>query len=104
MPEPYWPKRKGAHKISDAMRYDELARIKCRRCKTERFYAFKDLLVLFGDIEVDDVVYIQRWRCQCGETEMEIAPARLSGPERQATKVRRINRIEYVRKVTWQEE
>jgi hypothetical protein len=35
---------------------------------------------------------------------MAISPARLSGPERQAAKVQRINRIEYVRKVSWREE
>lgn len=105
MPEPYWPKRKGAYTLSSAMRIHELARIKCRRCKTERFYTLKDLLDLFGDIEVDDVVYVQRWRCtQCRNDEMVIDLPQLAGPERQAAKVRRIDRIEYVRKVRWREE
>ncbi|MCR5859745.1 hypothetical protein [Mesorhizobium sp. J428] len=87
------------------MRINELARISCRGCRTERLYALKDLLTLFGDIEVDDVVYVQRWRCiSCGNDDMGIDLPRLSGVERQAAKVRRISRIEYVRKVSWREE
>ena len=42
MPEPYWPKKRGAYTLKDAMQYHELARIRCRYCKAVRYYSLKD--------------------------------------------------------------
>lgn len=106
MPEPYWPKRKKGYSISDAMRLYEIAAIRCHYCKTEKFYLLSELKALFGDIEVDDVIYVQRWRCvNCGRTDtMHIDVTKPSAAERQAMTIRRIAQIEYVRKVTWRDE
>lgn len=55
MPEPYWPKRKGTFKLSDAGRNNDVIKVRCRYCKRERLYETRDLIEAFGDIEVDDV-------------------------------------------------
>ena len=63
MPEPYRPKKKGSFTLADAEKNARLARIRCYYCKTERHFLLRDLRTLFGNIEVDDVIYRQRWRC-----------------------------------------
>ncbi|TIN95690.1 MAG: hypothetical protein E5Y06_10565 [Mesorhizobium sp.] len=105
MPEPYWPKRKGAYTLSDAAKVgNRLARIRCRYCKLVRYYRLDDLKAVFGDIECDDVPY--QMRCsQCRghrtlEMELEDPPAE----KRQGLIIRRVERIYYVRRVVWRDE
>jgi len=106
MPEPYWPNRKGAYTLTNAMKHYDVGRIWCHYCKAERFYLLKDFQVLFGDVEVDDVIYVQRWRCvKCKRDDtlhMELVSK--SDSDRQAMRIRRLDRVEYVRKVTWRDE
>lgn len=106
MPEPYWPKRKNSYTITDAMKMHEVAKIWCHYCKTQRHYLLKDLRTLFGNIEVDDVIYFQKWRCiKCGRDDtLNIEVCTLSAEDRQKLTIRRIERIEYMRKVTWKDE
>ncbi len=45
--------------------------LRCRFCKTERYYLIEELRVAFGNIECDDVPYRNNWRCtKCGQRNM----------------------------------
>jgi hypothetical protein len=105
MPEPYWPKRKGRYTLRDARENRSLAHIRCCYCKRESYYRMEDLEKLFGNIEVDDVVR-GKVRCsRCGNRHtLEIRTAHPSAAEMQTIVIRRIDRIEYVRRVTWRDE
>ncbi|MCV0395902.1 MAG: hypothetical protein K5872_06555 [Rhizobiaceae bacterium] len=105
MPEPYWPKRKGSYRLSNAAKNSRYARLRCRYCKTYRYYLIEELKAVFGDIECDDVVYQNDWRCSgCGEKNMiEFDTCNPSATELQASVVRRIDRVVYVRKVIWKD-
>lgn len=107
MPEPYWPKRKGSFRLSDAARdvRDPYASIRCTYCKRQRYYTVADLLTAFGDIECDDVIRVAGLRCRrCdGKGSLDF---RLGGPLGDiADKAwfRRIESIVYVRKIKWKE-
>lgn len=107
MPEPYWPKKKGSYTLEDAARNSTHARLRCRYCKTERYYLVEELAKVFGaSIECDDVTLRHKWRCRkCGldgtiEMNLENPPA----AKLQVMKLRRLDRIEYVRRVHWRDE
>jgi len=69
MPEPYWPKKKGSYRLSDAAKNNQYAKLRCRYCKAERYFLVTELRTAFGDIEWDDVVHQNNWRCTgCGQT------------------------------------
>lgn len=57
MPEPYWPKRKGSYTLAEAEKNARYARIRCRYCKRTIYYRLEDLHTVFGDIDVDEVIY-----------------------------------------------
>jgi hypothetical protein len=103
MPDPYWPKRKGSFTLADVHRLGYLVRITCRYCKTGRNYVPDDLRTLFGPIEVDDVPY--QMRCaKCGKRHtLEIETLSPSAADRQTMIIRRIDKIAYVRRVTWRD-
>jgi|SRR6185312_13416945 len=106
MPEPYWPKKKGSYTLADAEKNARLAKIWCHYCKTERYFLLRDLRRLFGDIECDDVMLRQRWRCtNCGRTDTlnfdtEDPPA----GKRQGMVIRRLVKIDIIRKPVWRDE
>lgn len=104
MPEPYWPKRKGAYLLSDAHALGHLARIECRYCKIARLYSLDDLRQVLGNIEVDDVAHAMR--CQkCGEKRTLRIDTILPGAtERQGMIIRKLEKIYYVRRATWRDE
>ena len=103
MPEPYWPKRKGSFTLADVHRLGHLLRIECRYCKTARNYVADDLKTVFGPIEVDDVPLQMRCtRCRNKHT-LQIETISPSAADRQTMTVRRVDRIDYVRKVTWRD-
>lgn len=107
MPEPYAPKKgKNAYTLEHARQFYEVAEIKCRYCKTVRYFAIADLKVLFGDIECDDVVYQPGWNCeQCNrDAGFEFELKKPSAEERQKMVIRRIEEIKYVRKIKWRDE
>ncbi|MBO6539869.1 MAG: hypothetical protein JJ969_10755 [Rhizobiaceae bacterium] len=104
MPEPYWPKKKGTFSLSDVHRLGHLLRISCRYCKTLRHFTPDDLRRVFGDIEVDDVIY--QMRCsECRKTHtLDVEMVSPSAAERQRITLRRVDKIDYVRRVTWRDE
>lgn len=106
MPEPYWPKKKGSYTLGDAEKNAQFARIRCCYCKTVRYYFLRDLRRLFGDIECDDVIYRQRWRCtKCGHTDtLEFDIEEPPAGKRQDMVIRRLTKIEIIRKPIWRDE
>jgi len=104
MPEPYWPKRKNSYTLSDAEKFIGYARIWCRRCKHTRYFSLKDLRIAFGDIECDDVLLQHRWKCQQCNTSDTIDFYVENPPSGQGVMIRRLVRVEYVRRPIWKDE
>lgn len=104
MPEPYWPKRKGSYTLFDARKNDSLARIACRYCKRTHNYTLDDLRTVFGDIEVDDVVLQMRCSGCHNRHTLAIELISPSAADRQSMTIRRVDRIYYVRRVTWRDD
>jgi hypothetical protein len=106
MPEQYGPKAKNRYLLSDAERNGSFAHMRCRYCKTGRYYLLSDLRKIFGNIECDHVTDNHVWRCMnCRKTHtIDITLAYPSALERQTMKVRRLDRIEYVRRIFWRDE
>jgi len=102
MPEPYWPKRKGAFTLSDADRNDMLIRVRCPYDKRERWFLPAELRQVYGDIEVDDLVFpLKCTRCgSLSEVKGEVPPA----AERQKITLRRLVEVRYVRRAKWRDE
>jgi len=107
MPEPYWPRRKGSFRLSDAARdvRDPYASIRCTYCKRQRYYTVADLLTAFGDMECDDVIRVTGLRCRrCdGKGSLDF---KLGGPPGDMADVvilRKIERVLYIRKVVWKD-
>jgi len=106
MPEPYWPKKKGSYTLADAANVSRYAKLRCRFCKTERYYLVEELKVAFGNVECDDVPYRNNWRCtSCGNRNMiDLTIVNPSAADLQKIKLRRIDRILYIRRVIWRDE
>ena len=106
MPEPYWPKRKGSYRLSDAERSNNrYASIRCTYCKRQRYYSVADLRTAFGDVECDDVIHVAGLHCRnCdGKGSLEL---KMGGPPADMADVaiqRQIDRIYYVRRVVWKD-
>lgn len=105
MPEPYWPKRKGAYWLSEAAKNGQYASIKCTYCKRLRYYFIADLLTAFGDMECDDVIRATGLRCrQCdGKGSLDF---KLGGPPSDMADVaiqRKIERVVYTRRIVWKD-
>lgn len=106
MPEPIQPKKRGEYRLADAAKVSRYARISCSYCKTERFYLVEELRVVFGNVECDDAMYRNDWRCvKCGKlNSLDMHMENPSAAELQRIPTRRIARIDYVRKITWRED
>ena len=104
MPEPYWPKRKASYRLSDAEKNTRYACIKCSYCKQERYFLLAELKVAFGNIECDDVVYQQRWRCTGCNGAGILHLTLQEPPAAGGVTVRRLDRVNYVRKLVWRDE
>ncbi len=104
MPEPYWPKHKNAFRLSDAGRNQTIIRVRCRYCKRTAHYNPVDLIVIFGDVEVDDLM--EKMRCEGGRGHGRlnvecISPA---GSDAVGLKIRRLESIQLRRVPIWREE
>lgn len=105
MPEPYWPKRKGAYWLSDAVKTNTFASIRCTYCKRTRYYFVADLLTAFGDMECDDLIRVSGLRCRrCdgkGSLDFNIG----GPPSNIADKawLRKIERVEYRKRIVWKD-
>lgn len=101
MPEPY---RKKAYLISHAERHARYALIWCRYCKQKRYFLLAELREVFGDIDCDSIVDHHNWRCNgCngrGDLDLRLEDPPASG----AGIVRRLVRIDTIRRPVWRDE
>lgn len=104
MPEPYWPKRKSSYLLSDAERHARHAAIWCRYCKQKRYFLLHELRAAFGNIECDDVVFQQKWRCTGCKTGASFEIKIEEPPAAGGVTVRRLARVEYIRRPIWRDE
>ena len=105
MPEPYWPKRKGSYRLSNAEKNARHGRIRCTYCKRTIYFLVSELRVAFGDIECDDLVYVARWRCTgCdGKGSLDFRLEEPPAAEAQSATLRKLVRVDYVRVPQWQD-
>lgn len=105
MPEPYWPKRKGSYTLGDAERMPgRLVHISCRYCQREHFYELGDLRVVLGNVEVDDVVYSMSCSGCRKQRTLNLELISPSAEDRQKMTVRRLVRVQYLRRPVWRDE
>lgn len=104
MPEPYWPKRKNAFHLSDADRNHTIIRVRCRYCKRTAYYNPVDLIVVFGDVEVDDLM--DKMRCERGRDHGRLLVECISPSAADAVgmKIRRLDSIQLRRIPIWRED
>ncbi|MGE0282962.1 MAG: hypothetical protein AB7P20_20425 [Rhizobiaceae bacterium] len=101
MPEPYWPKRKGSYKLSDADRNGVLVHVRCPYDKRQRLYVVADLIKAFGDMEVDDLD--RKFKCRCG-TPVAIKTMLPTASERQSIKLCRLVDIVTIKSPVWRDD
>lgn len=106
MPEPYWPKRKGVYRLSDAEKHARHALIKCTYCKKTIYFLLRELRIAFGDVECDDVVYVTRWRCAgCdGKGSLDFRLEEPPAVEVQNATFRKLVGVDYVRTLRWRDQ
>jgi hypothetical protein len=103
MPESYRPKRGLApYMLSGAVKNGALVGAKCPGCSPPRWYLPDELIRLFGDVPCINLERIMR----CGKCGMHLTVRVTvpSGDERQRLRVRRLDRVWWVRRVTWRDE
>jgi len=101
MPEPYWPKREGSYKLSDAERNGVMIYVRCPYDKHERLYLTADLIKAFGNMQVDDLD--RKFKCRCGSL-VTIKTMMPTARERQAIRVRRLVEIVTIKRPVWRDE
>ncbi len=104
MPEPYWPKEKNAYHLSDADRNRTIVRVRCRYCKRLAHYNPVDLVEIFGDIEVDDLM--RRMTCEGGKNHghLDVECISPSAADAVGIKIRRLAGIRLRRIPVWRED
>lgn len=104
MPEPYWPKSKHSYRLSDASRNQTIARVRCAYCKRTVHYNPVDLIVIFGDIEVDDLM--DKMKCEGGKDHgrLDVRCISPSGADAVGLKLRRLVSIQLKRVPIWRED
>ena len=102
MPEKYGPKIEEPLLLSEAIETRSLIRAHCAGCSPARWYHPQDLITLYGDMPAINLG--MKMRCQnCGSfltVRVEIPLAE----ERQRIRLRRLDRIWWVRRVRWRDE
>lgn len=90
--------------LSDAHAAGQLLTVRCGHCRTTRHYLPGDVITVLGDVGLYGIV--GRMRCEkCGDREWLSASFSMpSARERQGMRVRRLAKVETVRKVVWRDE
>ncbi|MGE3365574.1 MAG: hypothetical protein AB7I34_19235 [Rhizobiaceae bacterium] len=103
MPENYRPKRGLApYMLTGAIKNGALVEVKCPGCSPPRWYRPEDLMTLFGDVPCINLERIMRCgRCGLHVTTRVTVP---TGEERQILNIRRLDRVWWVRRVSWRNE
>lgn len=99
----YRPWRDGPlFKISAAAGNDSLIKAYCPACPPARWYHPDDLITLYGDIPVASLH--TKMRCGRCRNSMRVDIETPSAAERQKIRVRRLNRVWWVRRASWRYE
>ena len=102
MTEPYWPKTK-IYPLSQLVDRLDLVRVRCRYCKLTHNYLPADLIVIFGDVDVDSLM--DRMSCEgCKSQGLDVSTFLPSGPERVGLRIRRLVSIKIKRFPIWRED
>ncbi|MEQ1938637.1 hypothetical protein ABMA46_10305 [Mesorhizobium sp. CN5-321] len=103
MPEPYWPKDRNAYTLRMAERNRTIVRVRCAYCKRVAYYHPVDLMEIWGDVEVDDLMH--KMRCEAGKDHgnMDVRCISPSAEEMQGMKIRRLTGIVLTRRPVWSE-
>lgn len=103
MPDNVKPKRGLAPlMLSQAAASNALVAARCVGCSRARFYEPSDLMLIFGDVPALNLNAMMRCE-QCRET-LSVKVTNPSASDRQKVGVRRIDRMWWVRRVSWREE
>lgn len=102
MPEPYWPKKRGSYKLTDAARNGVMIHVRCPYDKRERLYLTADLIKAFGNMEVDDLD--RKFKCsRCGSL-VTIKTMLPTASERQGIILRRLVDIVTIKRPVWRDD
>ncbi|MBN9255310.1 MULTISPECIES: hypothetical protein [unclassified Mesorhizobium] len=103
MPEQYWPKSK-IFPLSQLNEQRSLVRVKCRYCKRLHNYFPSDLIQIFGDVDVDSLMY--RMICEGGKDHgrLDVSTFIPSGSEAVGLRIRRLEAIRIRREPQWRDD
>ena len=103
MPEPYWPKHKNGYHLTQADRNRTLVQVRCAYCKRVAHYHPVDLIEIYGDVEVDDLMV--KMRCEAGKDHgrLDVRCVSPSAEEMQGIRLRRLIGIQLRRIPIWKE-
>lgn len=81
----------------------QLVRVSCAYCKRAHHYFPSDLMEIFGDVDVDSLMY--RMKCEGGDHgTLRVEAVHPSGKEAVGMKIRRLVSIHIRRVPEWREE
>jgi len=101
MPEEYRKKGLQPLMLSDAARNGSLLRIRCVGCSPARWYEPIDMIKLFGNIPALNLEREMKCETCGGHPYVEVRSA--TAQERQQIKIRRLDRVWWVRRVRWRD-
>ena len=88
--------------LSDAVRNRSLIRAKCAGCSPASWYDPQDLIALYSDMPIANLDRVMR--CQSCGAFLNVKVTTPTAKERQGIRLRRLDRIWWVRRVRWREE
>lgn len=103
MPESHRPKRGLApYMLTGAVRNGALVEAKCPGCSPPRWYLPDDLIKLFGDVPCLNLERIMH----CGKCGLPVTINVTVPPadERQRLRIRRLDKVWWVKRVSWRDE
>jgi hypothetical protein len=103
MPEPYWPKHRGLdpYMLSEAAKTGSLVEVRCSGCSPPRWYLPADLITLYGDVPCLNLDRMMR--CEKCRRYLSVKVTMPTAEERQNIRVRRLDRIWWVKRVSWRD-
>ncbi|WP_062114060.1 hypothetical protein [Aureimonas sp. AU40] len=90
-------------KLSEVHDLRRLVRVRCNYCRRTRYYEPGDMQILLGNVEVDSL--IGRLMCEdCSHRDAtEVQAVEPTATERMTIRVRRLVRVDIIRRPVWKE-
>jgi hypothetical protein len=100
MPSPY---RTKPYPLSNLNQGLQVVRVSCSYCKRSHVYRPDDLIQIFGDVDVDSLMY--RMRCENGDHgSLDVKAFHPTGSEAVGLRIRRLVAIKLKRVPVWRED